>query len=150
MLGLGLAGIVILALGFATLLRFAPPGERTDLRAHVVGVFPYDPASGRVDGPPATRFRRDQAFAAQVAWEQLPPSMVVAARWYDSLDSEVGHVGPEPATDLARHETLIPVRTPPEFHANLPGSYTLVVVRYSRGEPVELLGTHHVVVLRDQ
>lgn len=149
MLALGLAAVVILALGFVTLLRFAPPGERTDYRAHVVGVFPYDPTSGRVQGPPATRFHRDQPFAAQVAWEQLPPSMVVAARWYDSLDSEVGRVGPAPAADLARRETLIPVRTPPEFHANLPGSYTLVVVRYSRGQPVELLGSQSVVVTRD-
>jgi hypothetical protein len=149
MLVLGLAAVAILAVGVVTILRFAPPGERTDYRAHVVGVFPYDPRSATVEGPPATRFHRDQPFAAQVAWEQLPPSMVVAARWYDSLESEVGSVGPVAVSDLAQHETLIPVRTPAELHNNLPGTYTLVVVRYSRGQPVELLGSQSVVVTRD-
>jgi hypothetical protein len=43
---------------------------------------------------------------------------------------------------------VVPVRTPPELHANLPGSYTLVVVRYAGGQPVELLGSESVVVLR--
>src|SRR5258706_8559381 len=108
MLGLGLAAILILALGAVTLFRYAPPGERTNYRAHVVGVFPYDPRSAMVEGPPATRFHRDEPFAAQVAWEDLPPTMVVAARWYDSLQSEVGSVGPVPVADLAQHETLIP------------------------------------------
>ncbi len=149
MLGLGAAAVLILALGFAILLRFAPPGQRTGYRAHVVGVFPYDPTSGRVDGPPGTRFRRDQPFAAQVAWERLPATMVVAATWYDSLNSQVGQVGPAAAADLAGSEALVPERTPPGFHANLPGSYTLTVVRYSGGQPVELLGSESVVVLRD-
>jgi hypothetical protein len=149
MLGLGGVAVLILSLGFATLLRYAPPGQRTGYHAHVVGVFAYDPGSKRIDGPPMTRFRRDQPFAAQVDWERLPPAMVVAANWYDSLDSEVGHVGPSAAGDLAGHETLVPVTTPPEFHANLPGSYTLVVVRYSGGQPVEVLGSESVVVLRD-
>ena len=149
MLGLGLVAVLILALGFATLLRFAPPGQRTGYRAHVAGVFPYDPDAAQVDGPPMTRFARDQPFAAQVDWDQLPASMTVAARWYDSLDSEVGNVGPAPAADLARMEALVPVRTPPQLHANLPGTYTLFVLRYAGGQPVELLGTQSVVVLSD-
>jgi hypothetical protein len=149
MLGLGIAAVVILALGLATLLRFAPPGQRTGYRAQVVGVFPYDTGSGHVNGPPTTRFRRDQPFAAQVDWQDLPPAMVVAAHWYDSLDSEVGSVGPSAAAVLSGQEALVPVRTPPEFHANLPGSYTLIVVRYSGGQPVELLASETVVVLRD-
>jgi hypothetical protein len=149
MLGMGAVAVLILALGFATLLRFAPPGQRTGYRAQIVGVYPYDPRAAQVDGPPRTRFRRDQPFAAQVDWERLPPTMTVAARWYDSLDSEVGRIGPAPAADLAGQEVLVPVRTPPEFHANLPGTYTLFVVRYSGGQPVELLGTQSVVVLSD-
>jgi hypothetical protein len=149
MLVMGLVAVLILAAGFAILLRFAPPGQRTGYRAHVVGVFPYDPGAGQVDGPQATRFRRDQPFAAQIDWDQLPSTMTVAARWYDSLDSEVGHVGPAPAADLARMEALVPVRTPPEHHANLPGTYTLYVLRYSRGQPVELLGTQSIVVMSD-
>jgi hypothetical protein len=149
MLGLGAVGVVILALGLATIVRFAPPGQRTGYRAHVVGVFAYDTGSGRVGGPPMTRFHRDQTFAARVDWERLPPGMVVAAHWYDSLDSEVGSVGPAPAADLAGQGALVPVRTPPDLHANLPGTYLLVVVRYAGGQPVELLGSESVVVLRD-
>lgn len=149
MLGLGVVAVLILALGFATLLHFAPPGQRTGYRAHVAGVFPYDPEAGEVDGPPMTRFRRDQPFAARVEWDQLPETITVGARWYDSFDSQVGAVGPAPAGDLARQEAVVAVRTPPGFHANLPGTYTLYVVRYSGGQPVELLGTDSVVVLAD-
>lgn len=149
MLGLGAAAVLILGLGFATLLRYAPPGQRTGVQAHVVGVFRYDPTQGRIDGPPMTRFPRNQPFAAQVDWSKLPPGMVVAARWYDSLESEVGLVGPAPASELADREAVVPVRTPKDQRANLPGNYTLAVVRYSGGQPVELLGTESVVVLRD-
>lgn len=149
MLGLGLVALLILALGLAVLLRFAPPGQHSGYRAHVAGVYPYDARSGRVDGPAMTRFRRDQPFAAQVEWDRLPPSMVVAARWYDSLDTEVGSVGPAPASALADRDALVAVVTPPAQHANLPGSYTLKVIRYSGARPVELLGTESVVVLYD-
>ena len=34
-------------------------------------------------------------------------------------------------------------------HANLPGSYTLKVVRYAGGQPVELLDNESVMVLLD-
>jgi len=149
MLGLGLVAVLILALGVVTLLRFAPPGQRSGYHAHVAGVFPYDSRSGQVDGPPSTHFRRDQPFAAQVEWDRLPPSMVVAARWYDSLDSQVSGVGPKSAGSLASQQTLVPVVTPPDVHANLPGSYTLRIIRYSGGQPVELLDSERVVVLHD-
>jgi hypothetical protein len=149
MLGLGLVAILILALGIVTLLRFAPPGQRSGYHAQVAGVFPYDSSSKQVDGPASTHFRRDQPFAAQVEWDRLPPSMVVAARWYDSLESQVGSVGPEPAGSLASQQTLVPVVTPPDLHANLPGSYTLRIIRYSGSHPVELLDIERVVVLHD-
>jgi hypothetical protein len=149
MLGLGVAAVIILALGLATLLRYAPPGQRTGYRAHIVGVFAYDPGSGQVGGRPMTRFPREQPFAAQVDWESLPPSVTVAAEWYDSLSSQVGSVGPATAADLAGHGTVVPVRTSPGLRANLPGNYTLVVIRYARSQPVELLGSESVVVLRD-
>jgi hypothetical protein len=149
MLLLGLVGIVILALGFAILLRFAPPGQRSGYRAQVVGVFPYDPERGRTTGPAATRFRRDQPFAAQVDWRELPSAMIVGARWTDSLDDDVGTVGPTSAGTLASQEALVPVKVQSAFHANLPGSYTLTVVRYAQGHPVELLASANVVVLRD-
>ena len=147
MLGLGLVAVVILGLGLATLLRFAPPGQHSGYRAHVAGVYPYDTRSGQVDGPAMTHFRRDQPFAAQVEWGLLPASMVVDARWYDSLDSEVGRVGPEQAGRLASRDALVPVITPSNQRANLPGSYTLKVVRYSGSRPVEVLDTEYVVVL---
>src|SRR5215467_15696839 len=149
MLGLGLVAILILALGVVTLLRFAPPGQHSGYHAQVAGVFPYDSRSGQVDGPPSTHFRRDQQFAAQVEWEHLPSGMVVAARWYDSLDSVVGSVGPAPAGTLARGSELVPVETPSGLRANLPGSYTLTIVRYSGGQQVELLNSLSVVVLHD-
>ena len=149
MLGLGLVALLILAVGFATLLRFAPPGERTGTRVHILGVYPYNPNSHQPTGLPSTSFKRDQPFAAEVDWQALAPSMVVSAEWYDSLQSQVGHVGPAPAGELAGQDAYVPVQTPKAFHANLPGSYTLVVVRYSRGQPVEVLATDRVVVLRD-
>ena len=148
MLALGVVAAVILCLGFAVLLRFTPPGERTGIRAHVVGVFPYDAGTGRVTGPPATRFQRDQPFTAQVDWGALPPSMVVRARWSDELDTDVGTVGPATAGSLEGREALVPERTPAGFRANLPGVYTLSVVRYQGAQPVELLATTYVTVLR--
>jgi hypothetical protein len=149
MLGLGVVAVLILALGVVTLLRFAPLGQHTGYHAQVVGVFPYDSKSGQVAGPPGTHFRRDQLFAAQVEWDRLPATMVVAARWYDSLSSQVGSVGPEPAGRLAGREALVPVVTPPDLHANLPGSYTLKIERYAGGRAVELLDSEGVVVLHD-
>src|SRR6266566_1299330 len=113
MLLLGVAAVVILALGFAILLRFAPPGQRSGYRAHVVGVFAYDPNTGAPVGTPSTRFHRQQPFTAQVDWNDLPPDMVVSARWTDSLDDDVGTVGPEAAGSLAANAVLVPVKTPP-------------------------------------
>ena len=149
MLVLGLFAVLILALGIATVLAFAPLGQHSGYRARVDGVFPYDAQSGQVDGPPSTHFRRDQPFAAQVEWDRLPPTMMVAARWYDSVDAEVASVGPEPAGQLADRTALVPVVTAPERHANLPGTYKLRIIRYSGGQPVELLDTENVVVLLD-
>jgi hypothetical protein len=149
MLGLGVVAVLILGLGVATLLRFAPPGEHSGYHARVIGVYPYDSLTRQVDGPPSAHFRRDQPFAAQVEWDRLPAGMIVGARWYDSLESQVGSVGPEPAGRLASRGALVAVITPPPLHANLPGSYTLKVIRYSGGQPVEVIDTESVVVLHD-
>jgi hypothetical protein len=149
MVALGVVGILILALGFAVLLRFAPPGQRSGYRAQVVGVFACDPSSCQPGGQPLTRFHRAQRFTAKVDWSGLPREMIVGARWTDSLDDDVGTLPPEPAGRLADEGTLIPISTPPEFHENLPGLYTLTVVRYAGGQPVELLARTSVVVLRD-
>lgn len=150
-LALGLVAVFILAFGFALLLKFAPPGQRSGYRAEVTGVYLYDPNTGSIAGSPMTRFHRTQLFAARVAWEKLPPDMLVSARWTDSLDDESGTTQPTPtrAGSLARQEALVPVRASREFHADLPGQYTLTVVRYARGQPVELLASARVTVLRD-
>jgi hypothetical protein len=148
MLTLGVVALVILGLGLVTIFRFAPPGQATGLKVRIVGVYPYDPAQHRITGGPSTHFNRDQPFAARVDWSGLPPDVVAGAHWYNALDEPVGGVGPAPARTLAANDVLVPVMTPPGLHANLPGQYTLVVVRYSHGQPVELLGRAVVLVER--
>jgi hypothetical protein len=146
MLLLGVVAVLIFVLGFAIFLRFQPPGQRTGLHAKVVGVYSYDPAAHQISGPPAVEFRPDQPFAAQVDWQSLPPDVVVAARWYNSLQQPVGGVSPDRASALASQNALVAVSTPEGLRMNLPGSYTLAVIRYSRGQPVELLATKDVQV----
>ena len=148
MVGSGVVGVLILALGLATILKFAPPGQASGLKVRIVGVYPYDPATHRVTGPASTHFPRTQPFAAKVDWSALPGGVVVGARWYNTLDEPVGGVGPATAASLAASGALVPVMTPPGLHANLPGNYTLAVTRYSRGQPVELLGREVVLVER--
>jgi hypothetical protein len=146
MLALGVVAIVIFALGFVIFLRFAPPDQATGMHAQVVGIFPYDPVQRTVHGPASMRFPRGEPFAARVNWADLPSRVVVGAQWYDSLDEAVGGVAPAPAADLAARDALVAVRTPPGFHENLPGRYTLAVVRYAAGRPVELLARRTVRV----
>jgi hypothetical protein len=148
MVGSGVVAVLILALGLATILKFAPPGQASGLKARIVGVYPYDPAAHMVTGQPSTHFSRTQPFAAKVDWSALPGGVVVGARWYNTLDQPVGGVGPAAAASLATTGALVPVMTPPGLHANLPGNYTLAVTRYSQGQPVELLGREVVLVER--
>jgi hypothetical protein len=148
MLALGAAAAVILALGLVTIYAFAPPGQATGLKVRVLGVYRYDPSTGQVFGRPSTHFTRTQPFAARVDWSSLPGDTVVGARWYNTLEDPVGSVGPAPARTLAAASALVPVKTPPGLHANLPDDYTLAVVRYSRGQPVELLARRVVLVER--
>jgi hypothetical protein len=148
MLALGVVALVILALGLVTIYAFAPPGQTTGLKGRILGVYPYDPVTRRVTDGPSTHFARTQAFAARVDWAALPGQVVVGARWYNTLEEPVGGVGPAPASTLAANDAPVPVMTPPGLHANLPGEYTLAVVRYARGQPVELLGRTVVLVER--
>jgi hypothetical protein len=148
MLASGVVAVVILSLGLVTIFTFAPPGQHSGLKVRIIGVYPYDPAQHRVIGPAATHFPRTQPFAARVDWASLPGAVVVGARWYNTLEEPVGGVGPATAASLAAQNALVPVMTPAGLHANLPGNYTLAVVRYSRGQPVELLGRDVVLVDR--
>jgi hypothetical protein len=149
MVGLGLVAVVILAVGVVTLARLGPFGQHSGYHARVDGFYRYDSRTGLVVGPSSTHFQRDQQFAARVEWNRLPPSMVVAARWADSLGTQVGGVGPEPAGQLASERALVPETIPPPLHANLPGNYTLYILRYKDGQPVELIDTAYVQVLLD-
>jgi hypothetical protein len=148
MLTLGIVALVILALGLVTIYKFAPPGEATGLKVRIVGVYPYDPVQHRITGAPSTHFARTQSFAARVGWSGLPPATVAGARWYNVLQEPVGGVGPATTSSLADGGGVVPVMTPAGLHGNLPGQYTLAVVRYSLGQPVELLGRQSVLVER--
>jgi hypothetical protein len=148
MLTLGVVALVILGLGLATIFRFAPPGQATGLKVRILGVYPYDPVQRSITDGPSTHFARTQAFAARVDWPALPGSVVAGAHWYNTLGEPVGGVGPAPVRVLAGADAVVPVMTPPDLHANLPGDYSLVVARYSRGQPVELLGRTVVLVER--
>lgn len=149
-LGLGVAAVLILALGLAFFLHSAPPGEHSGLRARILGVYAYDPATGILIGEPRTRFSPDERFAARVDWGALPPELAVGARWYGSLGEVVGGVGPASAGELAAEDAPVPEQAPPGLAANLPGRYTLLVLRFSRGRPVEILGRSDVYVERSE
>jgi hypothetical protein len=148
MLMLGVAGLLILALGLIVFLRFAPLGQRTGLVAHVIGVYAYDPTRRMVLGPPATRFPRTRLFAARVSWASLPSQVMVGATWYDSLQEPTGGVGPAPAGQLAAGDGLVPEHAPAGLRGNLPGTYTLLVLRYAGNQPVEILARTTVIVER--
>jgi len=135
MLTLGVVAVVILAGGLVEFLAFEPLGQATGAKATVHGVFRYDPATGQTSGPDSRRFTPDQAFAAVVDWTSVPTGLTVAARWYNSLGTTVGTVGPAPASQLVDHAT-IPVAVPEGFHHNVPGEYAFVIERFNAVERV--------------
>ena len=148
MVSLGAVAVLILASGLFFFLRFAPPGEGSGLRTRVEGVYAYHPTTGKITGRPSTSFPPDQPFAAKVDWASLPPSVTVGAHWYNSLEQEVGGLGPSPAGDLARKGALVVPNLPRRGTENLPGQYTMVVARYSGARAVELLARTSVLVER--
>jgi hypothetical protein len=145
MLTLGAVALIILAAGLIDFLAFEPPGQSTGAHATVKGVFHYDPATREVSGPDSQRFTLDEAFAAVVDWTSLPPAMEVAARWYNTLGTTVGGVGPAPAGQLTEN-SIVPVKIPQGFRHNVPGDYTFVVERYQDAQPVEVLARRLVYV----
>ncbi len=141
-------GVVILSIGLVQFVYFERPGEGTGVKAHIVGVFTYDPASKTTSGPDRSEFARTDDFAAVVDWTSLPAGFVVDARWYDTVGSMRGLVGPAHPQALVAQST-IPVEVPPDLHYVLPGRYTFVVERIgSDGVPVEVLGRRFVLVDR--
>lgn len=140
-------GVVILAIGLVEFVYFEPPGQASGIKAHIVGVFQYDPTTKHVVGPDRSEFPRSEEFAAVVDWGSLPATLIVDARWYNSFGSLEGLVGPGKPPDLS-NASVIPVEVPPGYHYVLPGRYTFVVERLKDGMPVEVLGRRFVVVDR--
>jgi hypothetical protein len=144
MVALGIAGLVILAVGVAQFVHYEPPGQQTGQTVKIVGVYDYDAKTGKPSGPNKDHFRTDEAFAAVVDWSSLPPDLVVAGNWFSSgfaLNS--GGVGPARAADLTE-QSVVPVNRGSQRFPS--GSYDFVVERYSGGRPVEVLGSRSVVV----
>ena len=139
--------VIILAVGLVEFVYFEPPGQTTGATAHIVGVFEYDAATGATRGNDRTTFARTDEFAAVVDWSQLPPDIVVDARWFNSFGSMVGRVGPANPAQLGPQST-VPVIVPPGLHHSLPGHYTFVVERLKDGLPVEVLTRRIVLVER--
>jgi len=145
MVTLGVVAVVILVAGLVDFFAFEPLGQKTGAHATVQGVFHYDPGTHQVSGNDSRRFTIDDSFAAVVDWTSLPTPMVVAGRWYNTLGTAVGGVGPRPAGELG-DQSVVPVKIPEGFKHNIPGSYSFVVERYSQGQPVEVLARRLVYV----
>lgn len=140
-------GVLILAVGLVEFVYFEPPGQTTGVSARVVGIYTYDPATGRVGATDQSQFSRSQEFAAVVDWSTLPPNLTVDARWYDGFGDVVGRIGPGTPQQLSG-DTIVPVIVPNGFHHSLPGHYTFVVERFQGGVPVEVLARRIVLVQR--
>ena len=140
-------GTVILAIGLVEFVYYEPPGQASGIKARIVGVYAYDPATKQVYGPDRSEFPRTDEFAAVVDWSSLPQNLTVDARWYDSFGSLEGRVGPGTPSELSS-DRIVPVEASPGFRYVLPGRYTFVVERLKQGLPVEVLARRFVVVDR--
>ncbi len=147
LLGFATVGVVVLAIGLVQFAYFERPGEASGVKAKIVGVYKYDPATRQTAGPDRAEFARNEQFAAVVDWSSIPSNLTVDARWYDSFGSIEGQVGPGTTSDLA-NVSIVPVQVPPGYHFVLPGRYTFVVERFENGVPVEVVGRRFVVVDR--
>jgi hypothetical protein len=142
---LGVAGIVILAVGLAQFVHFEPPGQKTGQVARITGVYDYDPQTHSTVGADRDKFRTDQPFAAVVDWSTLPPDLVVGGEWFSggfALDR--GGVGPSRAATLTESR-VVPVN---QGGGRFPsGRYEFVVERFAQGRPVEVLARRAVIVV---
>ena len=139
---------VILAIGVVQFAYFEPIGQSTGVTAHIQGVYVYDSKTGKTVGADRYQFPRSGEFAAVVDWNSVPNNLTVDARWYDSFGSLVGQVGPAKPADLT-DKSVIPVLVPEGFHFVLPGTYTFVVERVEKGQPVEVIGRRFAHVDRE-
>jgi hypothetical protein len=143
----GLVGLVILTAGLVEFLHFEPFGSNAGVRAHVAGVYLYDPSTGQTSGPDRTTFSRGEQFAAVVNWAELPDSLTVEAVWYDSFGNIVGQVGPG-RPSILQDRDVIPAKKPSGLKFHLPGEYIFAVERVEGGQPVEVLARRLIEVER--
>ena len=139
--------VLVLVVGLVEFVYFEPPGQTTGAKAHIVGVFNYDPSTRTTSGTDQSQFPRTQEFAAVVDWSSVPANLTVDARWYDEFGDVVGRVSPGPPDQLINH-SIVPVVVPSGFHHSLPGRYLFVVERYEGSVPVEVLSRRIVLVQR--
>jgi hypothetical protein len=145
LVALGVAGVVILAIGLAQFVHYEPPGQRTGVAARITGVSDYDVKTGNTFGPAKDHFKTNEPFAAIVDWSALPPDLVVAANWFSGgFALDYGGVGPARAADLTE-KSVVPVNRGGQRFPS--GRYEFVVERYSGGRPVEVLGRQSVIVV---
>lgn len=145
LVGLGVAGVLILLLGLVQFLGFEPVGQHTGTRAKISAVFAYDSGNPSVQGRDRHQFSPRETPAAAVDWGSLPPDLVVGGAWFSGSFAEpFGAVGPARAADLTGRG---PVQVDRQGARLLPqGDFTFVVERYSGGQPVEVLARRTVVV----
>ena len=147
MLVFDIVAILILVIGFGEFAFFERPGEATDIKAKITGIYQYDPERQTTIGSDRSTFARTEVFAAVIDWSSLPGDLTVDARWYNAFGAIVGFAGPGTPTQLAGNK-VIPVLVPQGLHYNLPGRYMFVVERFEGGLPVEVLARRIVLVER--
>ncbi len=147
LLAYGVFGILVFVAGFFEYLHFEPFQAGSSARAHIAGVFKYDPSTKTTTGPDRASFARSDEFAAVVDWSGLPDTLDVEAIWYDSFENIVGSVGPGTPSSL-REQTIVPAAVPQGLKYHLPGQYIFAVERLAGGRPVEVLGRRIVFVDR--
>ena len=115
--------VLVLVIGLIEFVYFEPPGQASGAKAHIVGVYAYDPATHATSGSDESQFPRTQQFAALVDWTSVPSNLKVDARWYDAFGDVVGRAGPSSPDQLIDHST-VPIVVPTGYHHSLPGRYT--------------------------
>jgi hypothetical protein len=140
-------GALILTAGLVEFLHFEPLGGAATVHAHIVGVFHYDPATHRTNGPDEQAFARADQFAAVVDWSGLPDGITVEALWFDSFQNVVGSAGPDTPRAL-QGDTIIPAAVPSSLKYHLPGEYIFTVERLAGCRPVEVLARRIIEVRR--
>ena len=143
----GLVGLLILTAGLVEFLHFEPFGVTAGVRAHIAGIYLYDPANGQTSGPDRSTFARSEEFAAVVNWSDLPDNISVQAVWYDAFGNVVGQVGPGKPSELGGHR-VVAAEKPTGLKFHLPGQYIFAVERLEGGQPVEVLARRLIEVER--